>query len=284
MRGERVARKGHPQSPAQQESTNPTMPNELSTTNDQGKSTAADAATEAPATKPVQPSMATPTRFDLAQREAKALAASDLVPASYKGNVANTLLAMEVAQRIGASPLAVMQNLHIVQGKPAFSASFLIACVNSCGRFSPLRFEVRGGEDASKKEYMVRAIASDLQDGKDCTGAWITWAMIDGEGWSKKTGNKWATMPEQMFMYRAAAFWSRVFAPEISLGMHTSDEVEDFKGERVAPVATISLSIPQMAQAKQELRNKNASLDDIKERFPNLDPAQLAELTKVAAE
>ena len=87
--------------------------------------------------------------FEVAQREARALASSDLVPTAYKGNVANTLLAMEVAHRVGASPLAVMQNLHIVQGRPSWSASFLIACVNSCGRFSPLRFETRGGDDAS---------------------------------------------------------------------------------------------------------------------------------------
>ena len=193
------------------------------------------------------------TDFETAQREAKALASSDLVPTAYKGNVANTLLAMEVASRVGASPLAVMQNLHIVQGRPSWSASFLIACVNSCGRFSPLRFETRGGDDASKKEYAVRAISTDKESGKDCTGSWVTWPMIEAEGWSKKTGSKWLTMPEQMFMYRAAAFWSRVFAPEISLGMHTSDEVEDVKGRHSAAQTTISLSPAQMNEAKAEI-------------------------------
>ncbi len=48
------------------------------------------------------------SNFDLAQREAKALSASDLVPTQYKGNVANTLVALEIAHRIGASPLMVM--------------------------------------------------------------------------------------------------------------------------------------------------------------------------------
>ena len=40
------------------------------------------------------------SNFDLAQREAKALSASDLVPTQYKGNVANTLVALEIAHRI----------------------------------------------------------------------------------------------------------------------------------------------------------------------------------------
>jgi hypothetical protein len=223
------------------------------------------------------------TDFETAQREAKALASSDLVPTAYKNNVANTLLAMEVASRVGASPLAVMQNLHIVQGRPSWSASFLIACVNSCGRFSPLRFETRGGDDASKKEYAVRAISTDKESGKDCIGAWVTWPMAEAEGWSKKSGSKWLTMPEQMFMYRAAAFWSRVFAPEISLGMHTSDEVEDVKGRHSATVTTISLSPAQMAEAKAEIASGNATIDDITEKIPNLDPAQLDELSKHAA-
>ena len=223
------------------------------------------------------------SNFETAQREAKALASSDLVPTAYKGNVANTLLAMEVAQRVGASPLAVMQNLHIVQGRPSWSASFLIACVNSCGRFTPMRFETRGGDDASAKTYAVRAIATDKESGKDCTGAWVTWAMVEAEGWSKKSGSKWLTMPEQMFMYRAAAFWSRVFAPEISLGMHTSDEVEDFKRERRAGTTTITLSPAQMAKAKLEIASGSATIDDIRGRVPNLDAEQMEELVQHAA-
>jgi hypothetical protein len=221
--------------------------------------------------------------FAAAQREAKALASSDLVPTAYKNNVANTLLAMEVAHRVGASPLAVMQNLNVVQGRPTWSSSFLIACVNSCGRFSPLRFEVRGGDDASAKTYAVRAISTDKESGKDCTGSWITWAMVEAEGWSKKAGSKWLTMPEQMFMYRAAAFWSRVFAPEISLGMHTADEVDDFRGNHRTGTTTISLSPAQMSQAKAELSNGNTTVDDISDKMPNLDPEQLDELTKHAA-
>lgn len=223
------------------------------------------------------------SNFEVAQREAKALASSDLVPAAYKNNVANTLLAMEVAQRVGASPLAVMQNLHIVQGRPSWGASFLIACVNSCGRFSPLRFETRGGDDASAKAYAVRAISTDKESGKDCTGSWVTWAMVDAEGWSKKAGSKWLTMPEQMFMYRAAAFWSRVFAPEISLGMHTSDEIEDVKGRHSAVQTTISLSPAQMTKERTDLAAGSTTIDEIADRWHPMDPAQLEELTKHAA-
>lgn len=174
--------------------------------------------------------------FALTVKQARALAASALVPKSYQGGegLANVMVALEIAQRIGASPLSVMQSLHVIQGRPSWSASFLIATVNACGRFSPLRFEVEG-DDPTAKTYRVRAHAKDKDGGEHCQGPWITWAMVDAEGWSSKPGSKWKTMPALMFMYRAAAFWTRVYAPELSLGIHTAEEVQDFATQQQAP-------------------------------------------------
>lgn len=72
--------------------------------------------------------------FELIQRVSKAFAGSDLVPAQYKGNLANCMIAMDMAQRIGANPLMVMQNLYIVHGTPGWSSKFLVATINACGR------------------------------------------------------------------------------------------------------------------------------------------------------
>lgn len=167
--------------------------------------------------------------FNLAFRQAKALSSSDLVPASYRNNIPNTMLALSVANRIGADPFAVMQNLHLIQGRPSWSSTFLIATVNASKRFEPMRFEVQG-EDPAAKDYRVRAYAKDRESGTLCLGTWITWRMVEAEGWSKKSGSKWLTMPGQMFLYRAAAFWARVYAPEVSIGLHTVEEVQDFSG------------------------------------------------------
>lgn len=167
--------------------------------------------------------------FNLAFRQAKALSSSDLVPQSYRNNIPNTMLALSVANRIGADPFAVMQNLHLIQGRPSWSSTFLIATVNASRRFEPMRFEVQG-EDPAHKEYRVRAYAKDRESGTLCLGTWITWKMVEAEGWSKKSGSKWLTMPGQMFLYRAAAFWARVYAPEVSIGLHTVEEVQDFAG------------------------------------------------------
>jgi len=179
--------------------------------------------------------------FETGQRIAKALGKSDLVPAAYKGDkgLPNTLIALELAARIGASPLMVMQNLHVIQGRPSWSSSFLIATVNASGKFSPLRFRYEG--EPGTESYGCRAYATDADTGEECVGSLITMRMAKDEGWSTKSGSKWKTMPEQMLMYRAAAFWTRVYAPELSLGMHTVEEMMDISAGR-ASSATADLN------------------------------------------
>lgn len=190
-------------------------------------------------------------QFALAVRKARALTASSLVPEAYRGekNLGNAMIALEVAERIGASPLMVMQNLYVVHGRPSWSSTFLIATVNACGRFTPLRFETVGN-DPDADDYRVRAVAKDKESGDVCEGPWITWKMVKAEGWASKTGSKWKTIPALMFNYRAAAFWSRLFAPELSLGIHTSDEVQD----TYSPAPAVQSADLSELQAKLEQR------------------------------
>jgi len=163
--------------------------------------------------------------FELAQRAAKALAASTLVPQQFQGNLPNCLIALEMAQRIGASPLMVMQNLYIVHGRPGWSAKFLIASFNQCGRFSALRFDWVGSR--GKDDWGCRAWATEKATGERIEGPLITMALAKAEGWDSKSGSKWKTIPELMLTYRAAAWMVNTHAPEISMGLNTAEEIGD---------------------------------------------------------
>lgn len=166
--------------------------------------------------------------FETQQRMAKMYTTSSIVPDTYRNNIGNCVIAIDMAQRMQANPLMVMQNLYIVHGNPSWSSKFLISCINSCGRFSPLRYEFKGKEGG--KDWACRAFAfekSDVNHQEPLYGDWITMQMAEKEGWTSKAGSKWMTMPGQMLRYRAAAFWQRVYAPEISMGFYTKEEVED---------------------------------------------------------
>jgi hypothetical protein len=121
--------------------------------------------------------------------------------------------------------MMVMQNLYIVHGRPGWSSQFLIATINASGRFSPMRFSFVG--EKGKPSYGCFAVATELATGEVLEGSIITVAMAEKEGWSTKNGSKWLTMPEQMLRYRAASFFVRVFCPELAMGLHSADEIED---------------------------------------------------------
>lgn len=167
--------------------------------------------------------------FEAAQRMALALCSSNIVPEQYRGkeNIGNAIVALEMAQRIGASPLAVMQNLNIIHGRPSWSSTFIIAALNSCGRFSPLRFDVTGEGDNKS----CVAWATD-RAGERLEGPPASIEMAKAEGWFSKNGSKWKTMPELMLRYRAAAFFGRLYAPDVLNGMHATEEIEDINPPR----------------------------------------------------
>ena len=176
------------------------------------------------------------SNFEQAQRQAKALSASDLVPQQYKGNVANTLVALEIANRIGASPLMVMQNLHIIHGRPSWSSTFVIAAINGSGKFTALRFV----GDLAKG---IKAVATEKATGQTVEGPTVTMEMAKAEGWLNKAGSKWHTMPELMMRSRAAAFFGRLYAPEITMGMHSVEEVVDITTTQAEVVDQINAQI-----------------------------------------
>ena len=208
--------------------------------------------------------IATSDQFQHTQRVAKALSASQLVPQAYQGDAgfANCIVAIMVAQRVGIDPFTVMQNMDVIHGRPSWKSSYIISAVNSSGRFAPLRFETD-----EKNGGRCRAWTVD-KSGEKLTGPWVSMEMAEAEGWVKRTGSKWKTMPELMLNYRAAAFFGRLYAPDILNGMQTVDEVTDapesYKKESDAVQALNDMAarevVIQPVQAKPEVTE---NLDDL---------------------
>ncbi|TXH13471.1 MAG: hypothetical protein E6R03_11270 [Hyphomicrobiaceae bacterium] len=171
------------------------------------------------------------------QRVAKMFSSSSLIPDTFKGNIANCTIALEMAHRMGANPMAVMQNLYIVHGKPGWSAQFIIACLNQCGKFSPIRFRIIGDGD----DKTCTAWAKELESGETLEGPPVSIGMAKKEGWATKSGSKWQTMPDLMLRYRAATFFGRLYAPDLLMGMQSHDELIESPTMREIPAASIPL-------------------------------------------
>jgi len=188
-------------------------------------------------------------------------AESDIVPKQFQGKKGNCFIALEMASNMGVSPIFLMQNLSIVNGKPAIEAKLLTAMVNNSGRFvDPLEYEIVGTDPTWNKEkgkpsdptYKVRCFAVLKKTGKTLLGPWITWDMVMLEKWHDKTGSKWLSLPEMMFMYRAASFFSKQYCSDLSFGMQTQDEAGD--------ILDITPGSPTQGQMVKGGKSKAASI------------------------
>jgi hypothetical protein len=189
-------------------------------------------------------------RFTLRQRQARMFAMSPLVPdhlrkGSPEQAMANCYIALTLAEAMGEVPLIVMQNIHVVSGKAGFAAQYMIARANSSGVFKDCIDWTVEGEGKSLK---VTAFATLASTGRRIQLS-VDMAMAEAEGWTKNA--KYRSMPEVMLRYRSAAFLVRFYAPQVMLGYHTIEEVEDVVTagmEAAAPLTAAAL----LAQARPD--------------------------------
>lgn len=241
--------------------------------------------------------------FELMQRAANVLTNSTLVPTAYrnqkeiksygkvtgyeenKSGMANCIVALNMAQRMQADPLMVMQNLHIIEGRPSWSSQFIIAAINSCGRYSPLRFELTEAAKPTELTYsatewknnnrtevqktiVVRhqecvAYAIEKETGQRLDSPRVSIQMAIDEGWLTKNGSKWQTMPELMLRYRCASMFGRLYAPELLMGLQTTEETHDYIEAEPDDKGGYVVNVDQFRKPDQEVETMNVDTGEI---------------------
>lgn len=161
----------------------------------------------------------------------KMFASSQLVPQSYQGKPMDCTIAVDMANRMGVSPMMVMQNLYVVKGKPTWSGQACMSMIRGSKEFKNVRPVYTGERNTDTWGCYIQA--EYRTTGEVIRGTEVTIAMAKQEGWySKKDkyGNetsKWQSIPEQMLAYRAAAFFARVYIPNSLMGVYVEGEAED---------------------------------------------------------
>ena len=164
-------------------------------------------------------------RFEQIQRVAKVFSECALAPAHYKGKLADCIIAVQMAVRMGVDPFMFMQHTYVIGGKLGIEAQLKIALVNQRKTFDgPIQWRFEG--ERLTPEWTCTAFATDRRSGALCEMP-ITWAMVKAEGWLEKANSKWKTIPEKMFRWRSASWLIDVCDPEAALGLPASDDLED---------------------------------------------------------
>ena len=158
---------------------------------------------------------------------AQALSKSDLVPEAYKGKTTNIMLAIDTANRMGLSPMFVMEQMSIVRGKRTWSGQACSTLVNGYPKFKEVELVYVGKEGTDDWGAYVQAVRKD--NGKTVKGTTVTMKMAKEEGWT--SNSKWRSMPSQMMGYRAYSFFARLYCADALNGFMVEGEPEDAFGE-----------------------------------------------------
>lgn len=162
--------------------------------------------------------------FEATQRMAKLLVASEIIPQSYRGKIADCVIAIDMANRMGVSPIIIMQNSQIVQGNFSWKGTACKAMIDGCGKYKNSRYVEVGERGTDSWGFYLEATE---KKGDVVKGPVVDIAMAKAEGWYGKNGSKWRTMPELMLKYRAAAFFFRTECASLAMGFLTAEEQED---------------------------------------------------------
>ena len=162
-----------------------------------------------------------PQTFDQALTFSKYLADSDLVPKDFKGRPGNCLVAIQWGAELGLKPLQAMQNLAVINGRPALWGDAVIALVRS----SSLCEYVVETDDGQTATCKVKRRGEPEQV--------RTFSMDDARaaGLAGKQG-PWAQYPKRMRQMRARAFALRDVFPDVLRGLPVAEEVMDTPTEK----------------------------------------------------
>lgn len=217
---------------------------------------------------------------------------SDMVPDFYKSSGkdntpekarANCFIALNMAFRLKADPLMVMQNMKPIMGSPSLSAQFIIALINNSGRFEELKFEFVSKGNIKDVAY------TDYENAQTQQGKWykkavekkfagpvenlacVCWTTRKGEkeriegpevsilmaiqeGWYTKNGSKWPNMTRLMLSYRAATQWKSINAPHITMGLPSTEELVDVRPIEEAEFEDMTSQVKQAAKARETVK------------------------------
>ncbi|HEX7390611.1 MAG TPA: hypothetical protein VF286_10900 [Acidiphilium sp.] len=192
------------------------------------------------------------TTFSDLEKFAAMAANSDFVPAAYRGKPANIVLAIQLGSEIGLGPMQSIQNIAVINGKPAVYGDAMLALCRRDRRCLRVTERIVGEGDARTAECVVERAAPD--GSVERIGA--TFSVADAKQaklWLKRGRNgedtPWITYPERMLTFRARGFALRDAFPDLLRGLISAEEAADYPitqaPDRVMPPTIDGDATPQ---------------------------------------
>lgn len=164
--------------------------------------------------------------FEEGLRFAEMVSKSQLCPQAFKGRAGDCFLAMQMGAELGLSPMAALQNIAVINGRPSLWGDALLAIV----LVHPLCEDVIETPATAQNGW----VASCEVRRRGMTPKVRTFSMAEAQKarlWGK--AGPWQDYPHRMLQMRARAFALRDSFPDALRGLSVAEEVLDAVGETV---------------------------------------------------
>jgi len=205
--------------------------------------------------------------MDKMMRVAEIMATSKVtIPLHLQKSPGDCLAVVMQATTWGMNPFSVAQKTYQIGGRLGYESQLVSAVINNSGavkdrfhfewfgpwekiigKFKTVESKTKKDDNGNAKKYIVPD-----WDTKDEAGLGIkVWATIKGETEPRvltllmtqaRTRNStlWTEDPKQQIAYLAQSRWSRLYTPDVILGVYTPDELEELAPPRdMGPVQVV---------------------------------------------
>lgn len=222
------------------------------------------------------------------------------VPQHFRGSPGDCLAVVMQAAQWGMNPFAVAQKTFCISGVLGYEAQLVNAVIASrapvTGRieyewFGP--WEKVLGKFAVKKNGEGKEYRTPNWTAQDEEGCGVrVWATFKGESEPRelellltqaRTRNStlWADDPRQQLAYLAVKRWSRLYCPDVILGVYTPDEIEERGTERDITAESTTVDAPSAPKTRAD--KARAALSDRRRDAVHVPPVTVADLSEVVA-
>jgi hypothetical protein len=170
--------------------------------------------------------------IDEAFRFARAVVASGWAPKGME-KPESVMIAIQFGMEIGLTPMAALQNMAVINGRPAIYGDAALALVRSSGQLVSYKETEVGEPGKDSRGFTVTVQRKGFDPASE------TFTMGDAKA-AKLAGKAgpWTDYPKRMCKFRARGFLLRDQFGDILKGLRTAEEARDTPSEiNVTPLA-----------------------------------------------
>lgn len=170
--------------------------------------------------KPTNSMVLRPQSFAELSQFAQMAAKSALVPRDYQGKPENVMLAVQMGSEVGLAPMQALQNIAVVNGRPAIWGDAMLGLVKASGLLTDIIEKIEGEGDAMTAICTVKRANS--------SPVTVSFSVADAKKaglWGKQ--GPWTQYPRRMLQMRARGFACRDGFPDVLKGLISAEEAQD---------------------------------------------------------